>query len=122
MNWNEVAEAGLLNPVPPVGKGMGFVPMKDVKRLPKEADGFTGLDYQLTKLNLSGRFYWWKLTGEGDIVQPAVHWCGRGRDIRPWPKRLRARWAKTKLATWLDFRFGPLRWTRERPEDQPARP
>ncbi len=94
MNWNQVADAGLLNPQPPVGRGLGFVPLAQVKRLPKPDGGYAdAIDHQLTKLNLQARFYWWQLTGGPDLV-PVVEWCGRGRDPRPWWTRFRAAWRR----------------------------
>ena len=115
MNWNEVADAGLLNPQPPVGQGLGFVPLSAVKRQrPNPAswlDGLTheALDYQLTRANIRGRTCWWMLTGEGDILHPSVDWCGRGRDPRPWWMRLRAWFQQRSHYPVLAFLFGLTR-------------
>lgn len=103
---------------PCAARQLGYVPIHGVKR--------PGLDSNLVRLGLHGFYFWWKLTrkldeDEAPDLEPRVAWCGRGADPRPWPKRLRARWAKTRLARWLDWRFGPLAWTRERHEDRPTR-
>lgn len=115
-DWNTVAAAGLLNPVPPVGRGLGFVPLSAVIR-PGGTD-FGRLHYQLARMGHHGLILWWKITRRRDdpeypTIDPIFEWCGRGRDPRPWPARLRAWWSKTALADFLDWRFGPLTWTRE---------
>lgn len=103
---------------PCAARRLGYVPAFAVKRPDT-------LDTNLTRCGIHGFYLWWKLTRKLDEdeppdIDPAIRWCGRGVDTRPWPKRLRARWARTWLATWLDFRFGPLPWTREHPEDLPT--
>lgn len=112
MNWNQVADAGLLNPQPPVGRGLGFVPVSAVKRRPLLDDtfgGFQALDHQLTKQGLRGRFYLWKLTGMKEpALVPFITWCGRGRDPRPWWTRLLAACRRHPIYIALDFRFGPI--------------
>lgn len=126
IGWRGIrgSQIGMVPAVPAPSRRLGYVPIHGVKRARR--GGFDALDCKLTRMALHGFYFWWKLTRKLDEdeppdLEPMVRWCGRGPDPRPWPARLRARWARTQLATWLDFRFGPLAWTRERHEDQPTR-